>query len=408
MKHPKSIIFTLIIFAITFFLLFPQLQELAKLSKTEEPPCVNQTHFKIGVLIDYTENLPKTEYLVDYVETEINLHSNQSNSPYTFEFEVKSAEGMAATALDQVAEWKKNDVNLVAGPPWSSMFCACKGYATNNDMLVFSQGSTSPLLTVDDNGFRLTIHDFKEAQILVKLLNEAKIDSVVIIQRGDSWGDGLYDEIARKYEGEIIQIRYLAEVTEFSDYLSQVQQELEMIDIEDKAIVALSFWELGQIVNASQSFPTLSEANWYMMGASVNETRFNNVSSIMAKLNMTGITPIIPDNNQYDEFRLEYQEFANEPLGFYEANIYDICWLYALSVLETGTDNATKVKGVLLEIASEYVGITGNCSLDHYGDRNTAAYRIYRYVEDESGAYAKKLHDVFPVFDEVPQREGVH
>ena len=75
------------------------------------------------------------------------------------------------------------------------MFCACSSYASHNGIILFSHGSTSPLLASEDNGFRLRITDLKESQIIVDLMEEAGIDSVLILQRGDSWADGIAKEI---------------------------------------------------------------------------------------------------------------------------------------------------------------------------------------------------------------------
>ncbi len=53
----------------------------------------------------------------------------------------------------------------------------------------------------------------------------------------------------------------------------------------------------------------------------------------------------------------------------YEANIYDSCMVLGLSVIEAGSLNASNVEQVLPEVADDYVGLTGSCGLDEYGDR---------------------------------------
>jgi len=59
------------------------------------------------------------------------------------------------------------------------------------------------------------------------------------------------------------------------------------------------------------------------------------------------------------------------------ANLYDICWIYALSVFSTNSVDAETIKQVLPDIAAGYNGITGNCELDENGDRVPSKFNVW-------------------------------
>jgi ABC-type branched-subunit amino acid transport system substrate-binding protein len=60
-------------------------------------------------------------------------------------------------------------------------------------------------------------------------------------------------------------------------------------------------------------------------------------------------------------------------------------------VIEAGDTDADDIKLALPEIAAAYAGVTGNCSLDSNGDRNTAVYGIYRFTSQGTGCMRKRL-----------------
>ena len=60
-------------------------------------------------------------------------------------------------------------------------------------------------------------------------------------------------------------------------------------------------------------------------------------------------------------------------------NVYDGLWITALAVSETGSMDGTKVGLAIPSIAKSYVGVTGNCSFNDWGDRWGVNWSIYRY-----------------------------
>jgi len=68
-------------------------------------------------------------------------------------------------------------------------------------------------------------------------------------------------------------------------------------------------------------------------------------------------------------------------LGYYDANIYDCCWVMALSVLEAGSAEGKEVIEFLPDVATAYNGATGAIILDENGDRDAVDYALWGYFE---------------------------
>jgi ABC-type branched-subunit amino acid transport system substrate-binding protein len=362
----------------------------------------------IGVLIDNYYNIPAVQKIISHAEEEINSFCNETGAKFTFNFQIRSAEGQSSIAYEKVVEWNEEGVNLIIGPPWSSMFCVCSSYASHNGIILFSHGSTSPQLAIEDNGFRLRITDLKESQIILGLMEEEGIDSVLILERGDSWAGGIADEIESIFEGEIKRLRYAAETRKFIEYVAEADLLLLQMEGENKAIISLCFEEMAKIVNATADHPAMTRVPWFTTGANLNSTHLHDVAPQVSKMDITGYAPIIPQSATYDELNQLYRAVKNETLSYDDANIYDISWIYALTVIEAGGTDADDIKTALPEIAAAYTGVTGNCSLDSNGDRNTAVYGIYRFTSTGDSVYAKKIDEIAPVFDEVSEKGGVH
>lgn len=366
----------------------------------------------IGVLAEYAENIPKYELISKFAEEKINAYCNLSGLPYVFHFELGQADGYTAGALKRVEEWKARGVNLVVGPPWSTMFCITRQYADWNDMIVMSHESTSPVLAVDDNGFRLTIHDWKEAQVIVRILEENHVEAVVCLSRSDAWGEGLVIELSEKYDGEIMDLVYPGETTDFRDLLKQAEESVHALS--DKygfgsvAVLALSFDEIVTILNQSKAFPSLQNVTWHGPAYVNNEEISGEVREVAARLALTSFAPLLPRSSELEELNVLYNDNFNEDIDFYKANIYDVCWILSLSVIEVGSDSATALKTVIPDIASSYPGITGNCTLDQYGDRNVALYGVYRYDVVDGEYQWSRTREYVMDFKEVYNREGVH
>lgn len=370
---------------------------------TTETSPVNETNpnlVKIGVIASTTQNYQIYEPFIEkIIEKDVNQYAESVGSPIRFEFIMRDAEGQAAVHLEKTQEFNTMDVRLVLGGMWSSQACASLSYSNENDMLMVSPSSTSPLKAIPhDNLFRLAPTDFKQVPAMVGILESKEVDAVIVIQRGDSWADGLQNEFQPLYEqggGEVIEtIRYPAEATMFEKYLKPAENALaKAVDEygwENVAVQLFSFDEAAIILQEARSYPTLYNVTWYGSESNDLSSRIeDDAPEESAHLVLYGLSPILLENKETDEFLTRFLEATNTSCDFFTATSYDIAMILARSVIEVGSDDVEAVKEAFREVSFDYVGITGLCRLDEADDRKACNYAIHGYAEinDEVGSY---------------------
>ena len=353
------------------------------------------TLVKIGVITSTTQKYQIYEpYIKEIIEKDVNQYAESVGSPIRFEFIIRDAEGHSAIHLEKMQEFHSINVSLVLGGMWSSQACASLAYSNNNDMLLVSPSSTSSHNSIPhDNLFKLAPSDLKMVPAMVSILESKEVSAVVVIQRGDSWADGISEKFQPLFEqsgGKVIEnIRYPAESTTFEQYLELAENSLaEAVDDygwDHVAVQLLSFDEAVFIFQQARSYPTLYNVTWYGSDvASLSSRIEDEAPEDAAHLVLYGFKPILLENEETDEFLTRFQEATNTSCDFYTATSYDIAMLLARSVIEFGGDDVEAVKEAFREISYDYVGITGLCRLDEADSRDSCIYAILGYAENNN------------------------
>ncbi|MBA7665891.1 hypothetical protein ES703_73965 [subsurface metagenome] len=261
---------------------------------------------------------------------------------------------------------------------YSSHIKACYDYVNENKILVISDHSTSPALCIsDDYIFRLCPDDTRRAIILTQILQERGIEAVVVLQRGDAWGDGMYDAFKENFEGIggdiVYKIRYLPDIVDFSPEVALVNENLRKAITEygeDKvAVQALGFSELLNVIELVKDYPLLKDAFW-LNGELAGRIREGNETSVK----MMWMCPVDApsESPKYREWEQSYYDVTAELApGSQSTNMRDSMWLTALSIISTASYDTEAIKEVLPTVADNYFGASGWCALNEYGDRDT-------------------------------------
>ncbi len=206
-----------------------KVKEVTKTVTVEVRPLEGKT-IQFGDIVAQTSDLETYKPILDNVILpDINEYAKLLGYDVKFEGLLDDAQAQAAIHLEKVQSFKAMGVNLLICGRWSSQAQAALSYVNENDMIMFSPSSTSPLLWIEgDRLFRMCPNDYIQAPAIAKMLWTWGIEGVIVIQRGDPWADGIYnifkDEFP-KLGGEILaKVRYAAEVTEFSSYLEQMEE----------------------------------------------------------------------------------------------------------------------------------------------------------------------------------------
>jgi branched-chain amino acid transport system substrate-binding protein len=246
--------------------------QIAELEERPGHPFLGKT-IQIGLTTSSTSGLETTVPLVeDILEPELAEFMDAIGLGITFDFLIEDNQGTAAIALEKTQTFKAMGVNLVIGHGWSSQCQAALSYVNENDMLLLSASSTSPILAIpNDRLFRTCPNDFVQAPAIARMWKSWGVKGVLTIHRADAWGDGLWNVLEPLWEevgiDDLGRIRYAGEVTEFSSYLDNAN-DIVTAAIEEYGgsqyvgIQYFSFAEFRTISSQAADYPNLIDTIW--------------------------------------------------------------------------------------------------------------------------------------------------
>jgi branched-chain amino acid transport system substrate-binding protein len=372
-------------------------------------------NIQIGITSSSTGAYNNTLSLVEIVEPKINEYVQNLGHDITFEFVLKDNEGSAAKALENTMEFKATGIDLIIGHGWSSQCQASLSYANENNMLLLSASSTSPILAIpDDRLFRTCPNDVTQAPALGQMWKTWGAEAVLTMHRGDVWGDGLYN----LFEQELVDlgienlghIRYPGNETDFMTYLDNANNIITLANMtygfERIGMQFFSFAELRTIQIQAADYPNLIDIIWMTTeGGGRSQAMLDEAGQWATKTrHFSPFMRVAEGNPEFIEFNQSYYDLTGITAGFYTAAQYDACWLMAKCILETCSTDASDIARVLIPVSQKYYGITGWLALDENGDRVPQMYDIWGYYEDpdtheykfrEFGLYMSRINKVW-------------
>ncbi|RLE49545.1 MAG: hypothetical protein DRJ21_02315 [Candidatus Methanomethylicota archaeon] len=321
---------------------------------------------------------------------DVNNYIKMMGLDVKFDIYIECAEGSAPKALQLIQDLHARGVKFVVGLRWSSHCKSVLEYANEHKIICVSDGSTSPLLSIpDDFLFRLPTDDRFQGRAIAKMLESYGIKYLAILQRGDTWGKGLYEALKENFEalgGEIIfYIEYDPEKTEFSAEIEQmaaaVRDAIDKYGAEHVAVEVIGFGEIRTMVATASDYPELMSIMWFGNDGYVRDTILleeQGPAALMTRHPSTYVGPT--ESAAYNAFAEWFQRTVGYVPGAYQCYLYDSIWIIAKAILEAGTTDTEVVRKVLPKVAESYFGVSGWCRLNEAGDRAMADYNIWGIV----------------------------
>jgi len=266
-------------------------------------------------------------------------------------------------------------------------------------MTVISPASTSPLFSKEDSCFRLCPDDGMMTKAVTKIMVESNITATVTIRRGDEWGKWIAEEFksACRREGiEIVgQSIYSIDGSNYSNSLSELNFiydcALEKYSNDSLAILLIGLGESSDILLEASDYPALMRTKWFGTDSTTLDPQIlEQAGSAVSKVKLIGPENSHVYNEEFIRVDKIYSSAFNLPLDFYTANIYDGCWLLALSAVEE-METGEEISEILPRIASNHYGITGPCELNERGDRSWVRFFFYGYFGWGDTAYCHRV-----------------
>src|SRR4030042_1186086 len=288
---------------------------------------------KIGYISSTTVGLEPAPALVqELMAKDYNAYAAKLGYDVEFQYLIDDATGQGAVHLEKVQGFKSMDINVFIGGGWTSQASAALSYVNDNDMLMWSASSTSPLLAIlDDNLYRMCPDDTVQAPAISRMIQSMGVKYVVVIQRGDAWADGIWNFFQPHFEangGVILErIRYAGEATEFANYLQQAEDKVsaavaqygaEMVGIE-----IISFQEAVTMVTQAEDFPVIYRLKWFGSdGTSLTQKFLDDAPTQSTHLRIYSTLAAPAESSKYTDLYDRYFATVSQPYGYYTAANY--------------------------------------------------------------------------------------
>jgi branched-chain amino acid transport system substrate-binding protein len=363
-------------------------------SVVKEAPLKGAT-VKFGYIASSTTGLETGKpYHEQIIAPGLNDYAELMGYDVSFEYLIDDATGQAQVHLEKVQGFKSTGVTIVEGGGWSSQAQAALSYCNSNEVLLWSSSSTSPTLAIaDDYLYRMCTADTALAPALANVMWAAGVKSIVIFQRGDSWGDGIVNLLVPIWTakggnvaGDIV--RYAAESTEFSNYLTIADQTVGTAvtanggESQRVGVVILSFDEVPVILKQASSYDNIYNVHWWGSDGTAKSQRA--MDDAPDEANHIGIYSLLSREDATSRFldiQARYIALTSQQFSTYSAYSYDIGWVLSTSVMQAQSQAGKDILDMQAPICLNTFGVAGWSRLDEFGDRFAPPYDVWGFFD---------------------------
>lgn len=359
----------------------------------EVEPLAGKT-IRIGMIVAETPALEWDQpYAEQILQPDLNEYADLMGYDVDVSVLVDDAQAQAAIHLEKVQSFKAMDISLVAGGGWSGHAGAALSYINENGILLFSHSSTNPNYAIpNDNLYRMCPTDAVQGPAIAEMLWTWGIEAIVVIQRGDSWADGLYNIINVDFpaRGGVIaeRIRYATDVTEFSSYLATAEETVKELVAEygadHVAIELICFGNDGSaLLSQAQDYPTIyNDIKWFGSDGSAQSNIIQSNAPTQAVHLVIPSTLAVPGFSEvWTHYYDEYFDVTGRTFGYYAACRFDVMMTILEGVLETQSEDAVDIIPLIHPITYKRWGASGWTKLNENGDRAGTNYQVWGYAD---------------------------
>lgn len=339
--------------------------------------------------------------------TDINAYLESNGSKYRFStsvFDTKLDTLLAKNFIEKA--FNENKIKYFIGPQSSAELGAIRTFASNNNLLIVSQGSTASSLAIPNDAiFRFCPGDAVEGAAMGNTIYTAGKRKLITIARDDAGNKGLQAAVGTKFNnlgGQVDAMNaYATELTDYSAVLVELKQKLishlSNTDSSNIGIYLASFDECKELFEQASLDPIFSKVKWYGGDGIVLSPALlssNKASEFAAKVNFFAPNYGIPNgsNAKLDAIKNSIKSKTNLDIDAYGLAVYDAMWVIAKTLVENpiSQNDFNILKSAFVTTSNSYNGLTGTLSLNANGDKNSGTFDYYGIVF-ENNTYTWKF-----------------
>ena len=374
--------------------------------------------FVVGAILPFTGSFSSigksVKIALEKAENDVNKHFEDLNSSSHFNLLMANSKTSPEDSLEAIKKLHEKGAKVIVGPATSTAVSAVKEYADDNDVILISYSSTSPLLSIEgDNLFRLVPDDTYQGKIIAEKMISDGIKNIIPIWRADIYGNELYKSTKYHFEklgGRVEEgINYKPHTGKFATSLHRINfimwnEELEKLSAivsnaikkygtNSVGVYAISYDEITPILIQSPLYEVLGKVRWYGSDSiAQNHHITKNVDSALFAMKTNLSNPLYAIDSE-EEKSQDLKEVLEKNLHevssiTYPALAYDSYWIASQSLDNNSTfnqsnENLTKsFKEIVIETAQSFDGISGKIKLNKAGDRIGGNYDFWIIAKD--------------------------
>lgn len=352
---------------------------------------------QIGLLLpvtgDFSDHTAQNIRALMLARDDFNDHLGRLDADWRIVTVQKDTQSAPGTALEQLESFNSSGIKLIVGPETSASIARIKDFADANDILLVSCCSTAPSLAIaDDSVYRLIPDDTHQAAALAGIMQSDGIDILVPVWRDDVWGSGFDRQIRTAFgpAGTVDPgVSYAPGTSDFdsvtAELAQKVQQHTDRHGAGSVGVFVAGLDEVVPLVRSAAGHDILDNVRWYGTAPNAGDVAILEDDTVLAfsrQAELVALLPSAADNDIskriIDDIRAQ---FSVSPRT-YTLAAYDSLWLVGLGILEANSTDASNIRQVMPDVASQYTGAIGDIRLNEAGDLIPIAYDIWQISGD--------------------------
>ena len=321
---------------------------------------------------------------------DFNKYLENIGADWSMSMRVEDSQATGSVALDKVQTLRGQGINILVGMAFSSHLSLTASYVDANNMLVLSCCSQAGNLAIDDNMFRMTPNDDNQAPAVNAMLEDAGIEVMVLVTRGDTWGDGMRDTVSEIFNGTIVDgFRYNPDAIDFSTEVALLDENIGALIEEHGAekigVLYVGVDEFLLIVEQMKYYTNVKEVRWFATNTQASSTLLLQDEVTINFANDIMLTATLQSAGEANHITAHVNTEMNDAYGrspsSYALSAYDSVWVLGNAILQTNSIEVDGLVNAIPMVAEHMIGASGPLYLTEAGDRAHAEYMIMQ-VQD--------------------------
>ena len=323
---------------------------------------------------------------------DFNRYLEDIGADWRMKMRVEDAQALGSVAFDKVTTLHGSGINILLGMAFSSHLSLSAGYIESNNMLALSCCSQAGNLEIDDNIFRLVPNDNNQAPAVNAMIEDAGIEVLVMVTRGDTWGDGIRDTLIDIYDGTAVEgFRYHTDAIDFSSEISLLDEQLgELIDEHGADKVGVFYVgtdEFLLMVQQMRFYDNVDDVRWFSTNTQASSIELVQDDDALAFTETTMFTATRQQVGTANHLTAYVDALLYDTYGRnaspYSYAAYDSVWLLGTAILQTESTETDDLVGAMPLVAERMLGASGPLRLTDEGDLAHASYVVMQIRNGE-------------------------